>query len=90
MRLQDFIEVAFAYFDNSTKRKDDIMATIADVNTKVSELSAKVDALVAKFADEKVAIAAAADAQKVADAAAEAAELDGVVAALVAVEAKVS
>ena len=90
MRLQDFIEVAFAYFDNSTKRKDDIMATISEVKADIADLKAVVEALVVKFADEKAAIAAAADAQKVADAAAEAAELDGVRADLAAVKAAVS
>ena len=88
--LSDFIDVAFSYFDTSTKRKDEIMTAVSDVNAKIAELSAKVDVVMARFADEKAAIAAAAAAQKASDDAALSTDLDGVVANLAAVEAKVS
>ena len=89
-KLSEFIDVAMSYFTFSTNRKDEIMAAISDVNAKIADLSAKVDAKLASFADEKAAIAAAAAAQKASDDAAVATELDGVVSNLAAVEAKVS
>ena len=92
-KLSEFIDVAMSYFSFSIHRDDKIMAAFSDVKADIAALSAKVDA---KLAADAAALAAshdavaAAAAQKVADDAATATELDGVVSDIAAVAAKVS